>query len=138
MKKKLFREALFLLIIVAILHTIASDFYLYWSIPWIDVILHFLGGLTVSLSSIWFLFSIKSYFSSLKLTKGEIVFFSIFCVVIIGVLWEIFELYFGITFLSDGIFYIRDTSSDLLMDLAGGVVGSLYSIKLLSRSGEIL
>ena len=49
--------------------------------------------------------------------------------ILVGVLWEIFELHFGITLLSDGIIYIRDTASDLIMDISGGLLGVVYSYK---------
>ena len=60
----------------------------------------------------------------------KIILIGLLSVIFVGVVWEIFEVHFGITFLSDGIVYIRDTFSDLILDLCGGIFGVLYAVGL--------
>lgn len=55
---------------------------------------------------------------------------------IIGVLWEYFELHFQITFLSDGWNYWTDTSSDVFLDVLGGFLAAKYSFYILDKYGK--
>lgn len=128
MNKKLLYQSFFLLFFIAVLNWLSIKLFLYLSFRWTDSILHFLAGFSVALFAVWFL-SIWQENSS----KKVIIIFSFICVLIIGVVWELFELYFNITFLSDGIHYITDTSSDLLMDILGGFLASLYAFRLLNK-----
>ena len=66
-----------------------------------------------------------------KVEPWRIIFIAMFGALIVGVAWEIFEVYFGVTSFSDGVVYVRDTASDLLMDLVGGFSGSLYARKMI-------
>ena len=133
MATKLFKHAFILLLVIATLDILGEVFYLYWSIWWFDTLLHFLSGICVTMGGISVYFYI---FKNLTPDTTKIILIGLAWIVFIGVIWEIFELYFGITFLSDGITYIRDTSSDLLMDIIGGLVGSLYASKTLKNNGQ--
>ena len=92
--------------------------------------LHFLGGVCVAMAFLSFYYYIFKFTTTNKLKVIGIVFIS---VVTVGVLWEIFELVAGQTFLTDGVVYIRDTASDLLMDVCGGFFGTLYSYGILPK-----
>ncbi len=59
----------------------------------------------------------------------KIIFTGFLGALFIGILWEFYELYFEITSISDGISYLTDTSSDILMDISGGILGGLYSLR---------
>jgi len=41
-------------IIIAFLHQSAVALYWYWSVPWFDIVMHFLGGLWVGTCALWF------------------------------------------------------------------------------------
>lgn len=125
LKQPLFIINFVLILVIGILHIIALKFFLYWTFPWFDNLMHFLGGLWVGTVSIWYI-----YFSGFadkftpQLTTRNIFTVSIASVIIIGILWEIFEIYVGVPrFVID---YPLDTSIDLLMDTLGAVVASLY------------
>lgn len=49
-------------------------------------------------------------------------------VVVVGLLWEIYEVVFGLTFISDPE-YLGDTTIDLIMDVVGGFLGTLTKPK---------
>lgn len=125
-KQPLFIEQFILIIIIGIFHHIALQFYLYWVFPWFDMLMHFLGGLWVGLVGIWYV-----YFSgiikniNIKSARQMRIFsISIITVVIIGVLWEIFEVYSGVLSIEENYWF--DTSLDILMDTSGASAAFLY------------
>ena len=130
---KLLIKTFALFIIIGLLDYVGNTFYLHWTEWWFDVMLHFLSGGAVAM----FLISVGRSFSSLKSSDITIIIVTILGTLLIGILWEIFELYFNITFFSDGVFYWRDTISDLIMDVCGGFFATLYSIKIIIRSNEL-
>ncbi len=129
-RKELFKRAFSTLVLVGLFDVITSKLYLQWTIWWVDIILHFLGGLAVALFAFW----IGSSRSSLKnWSKRKILLTALISAIVVGILWELCELYFGLTFLSDGIKYWTNTGSDLLMDVVGGVFGFILINNLLKK-----
>ncbi|MFA5103551.1 MAG: hypothetical protein WC525_10430 [Candidatus Thermoplasmatota archaeon] len=104
------------LITLAIAHGIATAFFLYWKYIWLDVPMHLLGGITVVLG----IASLPSFHITL-LKRHETLVTSIVAVLIVGILWELFEVATGVPFTRES--YVFDTSLDLLMDVFGGAVG---------------
>ncbi len=127
---QLFKQAFILLLIIGFLDVLVQTFYLYWTLWWSDSLLHFLAGICVAMGSIsaWFILFDKEKNTLKILTIGMV------WVILVGVVWEIFELHFGLTFLSDGIIYVRDTISDLIMDVSGGLLGIVYANKFLTEN----
>lgn len=110
-----------LFIILVLMHLAAVHFYLYWTVWWFDIIMHVLGGLIAGL-----LVAHGVDGSRPKLLVSQII-----AAVVIGILWEIYEYKSGATFVTQGM-YVIDTVSDLLCDIAGGLVAYLavFSNKL--------
>ncbi len=126
MKTKLFKTTLFLLLLVAALNEFGTIFYLYWTTKWFDMITHFLGGATAGLGVIlFFVYILKKQ----NVSRRQIIWIGIVGTFVIGILWEVYELSFGITSFSDGMYYVLDTSKDITMDMLGGILGSLYAAK---------
>ena len=73
------------------------------------------------------------FFGITRIGKNRTVSLVIVMALIIGLLWEVYEIYFGLTFFSDGIIYVRDTASDLILDTCGGFFGALYSYRFLVK-----
>ncbi len=125
---RLFKNTFLLLLFVGIINWVAVYLYLYWTIWWFDMFVHFSAGACVAMASILFyFFYTKKSLPSIRTTLKV----AIFGAIAVGVLWEIYELIFGITSLSDGVDFYLDTGSDLLTDLSGGIIGSLYAHRLL-------
>ena len=82
--------------------------------------MHFLGGLLLGFALIWF-FIIKDI--SLKS-----IFYLILGVLLIGVLWEVFEIIID-KIITGNLFNTLDTISDIFFDLAGGTFAIFYFIK---------
>lgn len=129
-QKRLFKRLLVLLLVIAFFYFVDNKLHLSWNYWWFDKIMHFSGGFSVSMAFAILCF----YFSLFTQSKTKAIGMSLLSVLVVGVVWEFFELYAGITFLSDGMIYIKDTTFDLIMDLFGGYVGILYSLKFIKTN----
>ncbi len=129
-EKKLFTRAFAVLTIVALMSIADNKLYLTWTIWWSDMLMHFLAGGVVGMTVIL----LALYFP--KYTRGrlKILFWVIFGALVVGILWEVFELHFDLTSLSDGMDYVTDTASDLCMDVLGSVIFYLLSLKFIKNN----
>lgn len=83
----------------------------YWHYVWLDVPMHFLGGLWAGLAVTWGLRFLGFRASFMMVYAG---------VLLIGVAWEVYEYLVGIQREAN---YAFDTSLDLVMDSIGGIMG---------------
>ncbi len=118
-KKFLTRIVLFIFSIL-LLNYLAMKFYWYSSIWYFDMPMHFLGGVWLGLALLWFL--------KIKEISLMLIFKMILGVLIIGVLWEIFEIILN-NYTTQSPFNSLDTISDIFFDLSGGCFAILYFIK---------
>ena len=120
---KITKNAAFLGFFIFAINFIAMKFYLYYSIWWFDMPMHFLGGVFLSFLALWFYRKwhiLENSFSSFL--------FTLLFVAIIGSSWELFE--FGMADLFHfNIQPFFDTMSDLSLDLVGGIFGTIYYLK---------
>ncbi len=131
LKKPLFLFLFFIVLVIGILHQIAIRYYLYWTLDWFDILMHFLGGFWIAFATVWtIIFSDYFRFFQNKNFRFFILasFLSAF---VIGIFWEIFEYTYDITFWADG--YVFDTVKDLVMDSLGGIVASLFLYKVYKK-----
>lgn len=127
MKHKFLFITFLAVFLVGALHLIASAFYYYWTIIWFDNLMHFLGGFSIGLLSLWIYFSI---FKNSDLTRKQTIIKSLIFVIAIGIGWEIFEYINGITQSEES--YSLDTTQDLIADIIGAILaGDLVSRKKL-------
>jgi len=122
MQKKILNQILFLIVVIFFLNLLAMKFYWYWSIPWFDMLMHFLGGLFISLVLLWL-----NYFRGLlgSFSKKKAILIAILGTLVIGLLWEIFEFSLD-TFITEKSWDMADTLSDLFFDLLGAGIGTIY------------
>ncbi len=130
--KKLFKKLVNLIILIFILNFCAGKFYWYSSIWWSDMPMHFLGGIWLGLVFLWF-FSSKDNSSPVSWLNGrksqfEFIVPILFGVLMVGICWEVFELYF-VNYVGQNSFNMTDTVSDIFFDLAGGMLAIVYYIK---------
>lgn len=129
---KLLKHLLLLMFFILALHYIGVRLYWDYTTQWFDMVLHFLGGFWEGMLFIWF-FSIKNLplvKPSLDINDPKLVFKVIFYVLLIGVLWELFEFYAN-NYIGIYPFDIIDTSSDIFFDLFGGIVFYFYFLKFI-------
>lgn len=120
------RLALVVAVFVALMHGLATAFYLYSFYWWFDIPLHFLGGFCAALVSLYF----YSHFYRRKasfMSSTRVFSVVIAGVIAVGVIWELFEYSAGITFNTVGN-YPLDTVKDLIMDILGGYAAYVYFI----------
>jgi len=112
---------LWVLIWIGLLNVLTLAFHLYSAIFSFDMVMHFSGGFFVSIGALTVLTCNRTDFS-----YGQLLFWAVSTALIIGLLWELFELYFGITYLYSPD-YIGDNGMDVTMDIAGGFMCAVYS-----------
>lgn len=95
------------------------------------MLVHFLAGICVGMTSVllYYFYSDRPLPSIRSSMQVALVF-----ILIIGVAWELYELYIGTASLADGLDYYLDTGSDLLMDISGSLIGALYAHRTLIKS----
>lgn len=98
-------SALFLSLLLTILHLFALYEYLYWRLEWFDVFMHYLGGLAIGVFLIGFFEKFRPLF-----------FLGLFSLLMVS--WEVFEYIFGIPREAN---YFFDTALDFLMDALGAL-----------------
>jgi hypothetical protein len=120
------------LCIIGILNYIGDVLHLFDLLPGYDVVLHLLAGSLVGMA----VFLFWNFFTLAQMSRGKMIVLAVSCALVVGIIWECYELYFGITFLSDGVAYFFDTGKDLTMDVVGGFLGALHSLLVLKNEYE--
>lgn len=114
------------IVVIAILHFSAFQFYLYWRFWWFDVLTHFLGGLWIAISFLWLFFQ-SGFVNVAKNNKNYSLAVALLSSFIIGIMWEIFEYYFGIA-VTDASNYTIDTVTDISLDVVGGIIAYCFFV----------
>lgn len=104
--------ALFLSVVLLLLHLYAEAHAWYWIYRWFDIPMHLLGGLTIGTFSVALLGKFRPI---------------LFLVVVAGtsVGWEVIEYVSGITY--DEPFFWFDTFHDLLNDALGSTIAYIIA-----------
>ncbi len=111
-------------LVLAASHITALSFALYFTYSWLDIVMHLLGGFVVALG-IGILPYIRIHLPPVwNSLSGYLI-----LVLLVGVLWESFELWAGIWRFIDPDFFL-DTVLDLCMDICGGVLGYICTTTL--------
>lgn len=126
------KAVLLFLIFMIVAHAFSVWLLFYHNIWWIDIMLHTLGGAWVA--TLFFLLK-NTYAPRLSSTAPLWFYLVLACgvVMLIGVAWEWFEYTFDILFAAENAAWraqlgLPDTMGDLLADLIGGLVLSVYII----------
>lgn len=110
--------------ILGITHFVALEFYLYWKYLWLDLPMHALGGIVVALGIfalplLSFIRLPERYLSPSFVLTG---------VLIVGLIWELFEIAIGIPLIEEG--FEIDILADLTMDILGGAIGYIVGSRI--------
>ncbi len=115
-----------LIVLLGVLHVMASLFYFYWDIWWFDSVMHFLGGLSLGFFFLWVWLS-SGVFEIRVPSKREAFLTSLIFVMVVGIGWEVFEYVHGLTQSTEA--YPLDTFHDLVSDFIGATVAGLVGRK---------
>ena len=121
------KEVLFvsfaLIILIGVLNIWALNNFWYWVYWWFDILMHFLGGLWVGVMAIW-VYYLSGLLGKPLITKKNVLILSFVSVLVVGIGWEVFEIFIKETINEPG--FIIDTLGDLLFDLLGAFVAYRY------------
>jgi hypothetical protein len=126
-KQKPFYFSFLILIILAGLHLSGSYYSWYWQFFWFDSVVHIVAGLWSALLILW-LASVFGQINSLVEYKTKTFLIAFISALLIGVIWELVENYYQVTYISmDGYYF--DTAMDILNGGLGGILAYLYFIR---------
>lgn len=112
----------FLIVAIAVAQVFAESYYWYWLIRWLDMPMHFAGGLWVAGVVLWWRF-FSGKFASAPLAAGPLFVWAIGGAVGIGLIWEVYEA--GVSYLTVGHMNdMLDTFGDLIFDVLGGLIAA--------------
>lgn len=119
-RKKLIKRLIYLIFFILIVNFLANKFHWYFSVWYLDMIMHFLGGFWVGLLAL--------YIFPLTEKSSHIIWKVLSFVFIVGIGWEIFEMIVN-DVIAKNPFDLLDTSSDIFFDLAGGAFAVFYFLR---------
>jgi hypothetical protein len=88
--------------------------------------MHFTGGVWISLMLLWFYFH-SGYVKAPEYGTASLLLVGFALTIAFGLVWEVYEYVFGTIVSPEG--YFVDTATDLMMDIAGSLLGVLYFLK---------
>lgn len=97
---------------------------LFFFVPWIDIPMHFLGGVVIGLLA-YFIFIAYSSRHENSVQVRHAVTNVLLAVFLMGILWEVYEVIFNLT---EEFNYWQDTLIDLLMDMSGGLAVAIWVV----------
>jgi len=112
---------------IGIINFLGCKYYLYWTYRWLDIPVHIVAGAGVALATLWFL-TFFERFLTINRYKTKILFAVLVVILFVGIIWELFELWGGITYLDDHG-YRFDTIKDLVDDTIGAMIVYGFFIK---------
>lgn len=117
--------------ILAVIHVVSLELFLYWKHQWLDIPVHALGGAVVALFFFTLHNLLPKYPARLLYPIPVLL-----LVLLVSLAWEVYELLIGIP-IEDN--YEVDTIVDLIMGMLGGIMGYTvgYAVSSLDLDEEI-
>jgi hypothetical protein len=116
---KLLRNLFVSIWVLVLLHMFAQYHYLYWQFRWLDMPMHFFGGVWVGFAVLW-LWHYSGLIDASKSSRGMTYSVALVGGVLFGVVWEVCD--YLVWTVGAGVLpaqYYLDTVGDLLMDIIG-------------------
>lgn len=123
---------LFILLVslwILILHLMGTYLFFYWRYTGYDKIVHFSGGFLVAFVSLCIIHLERMP----AVSRAKLWRLGFFAAVVIGIIWEIFELTSGNTAFTDKGYWL-DNGGDVVFDVIGGIVAVYYFIRRYGRN----
>ena len=105
--------------VLAVVHVLSLQFFLYWHYLWLDIPMHALGGAVAALA-VFVPYDFGAPLPRRWLQPLPV----LLLVLLVALSWEVYEIMLGIPFGED---YVADTASDLGAAMLGGVTGFLVA-----------
>ncbi len=128
MNKKLLLSACLLVLFIWLVNTSASYFYWYSAMWWFDIPMHIMGGMFLGL------LAGALFFKKIRtLSNKEALVVILLFVLIVGLGWEVFEYVVQTIIKGQQLASIPDSVKDMVMDLLGGLLTSLFVLRSIKR-----
>ena len=135
MRQKVIWHILILAVLIGAAHLAAIRFYLYFWVRGYDIPMHIVGGALIAMCALWFWF--LSGWVKIPLEKKWIYSLTMISVLVVAIVWEIWEEVFGLTGNSTNFQKRLDLSKDLIDDVLGAVlVLYFYTSKILAEKNK--
>lgn len=109
-------------LLLALVNGAAIYFHLFYSIWWLDIPMHVVGGLWVALIALAFYFSPRMR-EPKRRTDPAVLAIGVLSAFAVGLLWEVFEFSLD-TYVTLSVHDMSDTLNDLLNDLIGATIAA--------------
>lgn len=124
------KKIILFLFFIAAIHFIAVFYDWYWRFLWIDIPMHFLGGVFVAVVFLWLVKRFPGHFDMSRNFFVTSIFLLGF-VALTGILWEFSEFLYDLVIISKGWESFagqgaRDMIGDLFFDLLGGLTIAVF------------
>lgn len=123
LQEKILKVLFVLIWVLAFIHMLAEAYYLYWILNWFDIVTHFLGGLWLGISALWFWY-LSGYIYKAHFPDKKAFYIALCAGITFGFFWEVYE-YAVWQWSGAGLpnNYISDTIMDLFVDILGALMG---------------
>ena len=118
-------------LLLLILQILGVVFYFFWRFPWIDIPMHFLGGLIIALTAFAFLCYFKGVW--FPVSHRFIFLFLVVMTLSLGIGWEFFQLAMKTSFLNAPGF-LFDTIKDVVDDTLGSLAAWYFIVRQYASS----
>ena len=126
-KKRLLLISFITILIIFVLHYFALKYSWYWNFRWFCIFMHLLGGFWAAITAFWISMRFNHIDTIVRYKERSFI-IMVISVFIIGVSWEAFRLFSGITSIHD-VGYLNVFLDDLAGNFMGGIFGFFYFLK---------
>ena len=138
-RKRLPYVLMILIGVIGLINSLAIYNSWYWKYRFLDIPMHFLGGLFIAVFMLWLVLIRGRQVKPLGTTsKKKVRLLALISVLIIGLSWEVFEFRSDVLIIFAEVFSWADTASDILFDLIGATLGFLWFEKHYYNTEESL
>lgn len=131
MDKSWFSKILLLFIImIGVANALAVHFFLYWKLLWLDIPMHFLGGVWIGLTVLW-LYYLSGRFKDIPENRRRVPYvygLTGAVTAVLGMFWELFEFSLDVLISFNEFNGFCDTASDIILAVIGALLVAKYFI----------
>ena len=125
--------------VIGLINSLALYNTWYWRYRFLDMPMHFLGGVFISVFILWIMYVRKKKGETLGVaSRKELRLVALTAILIVGLSWEVFEFRSDVWVVFAHMFSWADTVSDLMCDLLGATFGVLWFEKYYYSVEEVL
>ena len=113
--------------VIGLINSLALYNFWYWNYRWLDMPMHFLGGVTIALLALWLVLVRGRDKERLGVASHKkLILLSVISVLVIGISWELFEFNTDVLIVFAEKFMWSDTFSDIFFDVLGSLLAFVW------------